>query len=195
MESNIGKWAERYRNQVNSKPYGDNTTYIKGAEFLQHLSFVEDWGCGTSWFRNFIPVGRYRGIDGSHSKFVDKVIDLTKYRSEVQGLFIRHVLEHNESWKTILSNALTSFTERMVLVLFTPFSQTTTVLARYEIPGSPGMFVPDISFSKDDILAQLSVYSWRLEENIPTDTEYGVEHVFYIDNATPKINDPMEMGN
>ena len=194
MENNVGKWAQRYSKLENSQPYADNITYKKGAEFLKHLHLIEDWGCGTGWFRNFIPVGRYRGIDGSHSKFVDKVVDLTKYHSKVPGLFIRHVLEHNESWKIILANALTSFTERMVLVLFTPFSQITTVLARYEIPGCPGMFVPDIAFSKDDISAQFGFNTWCLEENIPTNSEYGFEHIFYINKVTPKVIDLEEMG-
>jgi len=180
LESNVGKWAERYRSIIESFPYGDDTTYIKGAEYLKDLRCVEDWGCGAGWFRTFIPAGRYRGIDGSQSRFADITVDLTEYRSQAEGLFLRHVLEHNESWQLILENAMASFTQRMVLVLFTPFSDTTTVLAQYEIPGSPGMFVPDISFSREDITSRLNGCAWHLQENLHTDTEYGVEHVFYI---------------
>ena len=122
--SSAGKW--NYADVVDRTSYGDSTSYQKGAEFLKGLA-VEDWGCGMGWMRNFVD-GPYVGIDGSKSKFSDKVEDLTKYTSKTEGLFIRHVLEHDWRWEEILHNALSSFTKRMVLVFFTPYADKTQLL-------------------------------------------------------------------
>jgi hypothetical protein len=39
-----------------------------------------------------------------------EVVDLAHYRSNVPGIFMRHILEHNYEWARILDNALASFT-------------------------------------------------------------------------------------
>src|SRR5262249_37489055 len=104
------------------------------------------------------------------------VADLTRYTSRVEGVLLRHVLEHNHAWKDILDNALRSFTRRMVLVLFTPFSDVTRVIG-----FNPAMGVPDISFARADIIRRFTGLTWTLEENLPTTTQYGVEHVFYLE--------------
>ena len=85
------------------------------------MPWIEDWGCGLGGFRAFVPAGKYRGIDGSHSPFADEVVDLTTYTSEAEGVFIRHVLGHDHAWEAILRNAVASFRRKLVLVLFTPF--------------------------------------------------------------------------
>ncbi|MPZ20855.1 MAG: hypothetical protein GEV06_23545 [Luteitalea sp.] len=63
---------------------------------------------------------RYRGIDGTALPFCDEVVDLVQYRSTVPGIFMRHLLEHNDDWARVLDNALASLTERMVLDLSSP---------------------------------------------------------------------------
>ena len=59
---------------------------------------------------------------------------------------MRHVIEHNEAWGRILDNAVASFTERMVLILFTPERATTEAIAFH-----PDLGVPDIAFRLADL--------------------------------------------
>jgi len=59
---------------------------------------------------------------------------------------MRHVLEHNYDWVRILDNALASFNERMVLILFTPERAATQ-----QISFQPVVGVPDIAFRLADI--------------------------------------------
>jgi len=175
-ESSAGKWDTLYRADQPARPYGDTLTYEKAAQFLGELAAVEDWGCGWAWFRRQLKGAvRYKGVDGSWSPFADEVADLTRYTSRVEGILLRHVLEHNPGWEAILANALGSFTRRMVLVLFTPFSEETRVIAYNE-----ALRIPDISFAKADLVRHFTGLEWTLEENLRTNTQYGVEHVFYL---------------
>ena len=91
---------------------------------------------------------------------------------------MRHVLEHNADWNRILSNAVASFKKRMALIVFTPFADTTRVIATSKtVTAFP---VPDISFKKED-LTQCFEHLKYSEESLETDTQYGTEHVFYIE--------------
>jgi hypothetical protein len=177
VESNGHRWDSIYQATVEAQPYGDSLTYQKAAQFLGGLAEVEDWGCGWAWFRRYLPAGvRYKGIDGSSSQWVDEVADLAAYTSKVEGILLRHVLEHNYTWQAVLSNAVKSFTRRLVLILFTPFSDVTQVLAVNQTLG-----VPDIAFARTDLIRCFTGLKWRLEENLPTNTQYGIEHVFYLE--------------
>lgn len=169
-DTNVGKWDRWYGLVDEPAPYGDDTTYRIAAEFLAPCATVEDWGCGKGWMRQFIPTG-YRGIDGSRTPFADQIADLTTYRSNVAGIVLRHVLEHNYDWAAILTNAAASATERLVVILFTPPADSTTEIAYSEDPG-----VPDIAFALDDLLVLLA--GWNVEvETLETDTQYEVETV------------------
>lgn len=177
--SNVGKWTW-YNGVENKIPYGDNLTYKLGAEFLYDCQSIEDWGCGMCYFSNFLsPTVNYIGIDGSHSKFVSEVHDLVTYRSKEKpdGIFMRHILEHNYDWKPILQNALASFKNKFVLVLFTPIN---TNLTR-EIAYNQEIGVPDISFNMYEILDLLKEYKFNFKEYV-TSTQYGIEHIFYIEH-------------
>jgi hypothetical protein len=164
------RWG--YSEIENRRPYGDSQTYALGAAFLKGLS-VEDWGCGLGWFQNFHE-GSYVGVDGSRSKFATVHVDLTEYTSTTDGLFMRHVLEHNHDWRKVLTNALASFQKRMVLVMFTPFCDETHVITE-SVPG-----IPDISFRRDDLVDFFRPWL-DCEKSLSTATQYGVEHVFYLE--------------
>lgn len=172
MSSNINKWG--YEGFDTPQPYDDITTYRKGADYLKDCASVEDWGCGTTFFSTVLSKGiAYKGIDGSVSKFVATPIDLVSYKGSCEGLYMRHVLEHNHQWEAILKNALQSFSKKMVLVLFTPITNKTTVIA-----NNPNN-IPDISFSISDILRHIPCkYS---VEQLNTRTQYGVETIIYIE--------------
>jgi hypothetical protein len=92
--SNLGKWNKWYESVTDQMPFGDSESYVIGAKFLEDCEVVEDWGCGLGWFSKFRPNG-YFGVDGSDSPFASKIVDLEEYTSFVDGIFMRHVLEHN----------------------------------------------------------------------------------------------------
>lgn len=166
----LGKWNYGAAPKF---PYGDETSYRKAIEFLDGPYVIEDWGCGTAWARKFVKRGRYIGIDGSWSLHCDQISDLRTYRSSADGILMRHILEHNWEWKKILENALASFQKRFALIIFTPFSEETKSLATsFET-------VPDLSFRKEDILSFIRPFL-VMEETLQTQTQYGVEHMFYI---------------
>jgi len=174
-----GRWDAAYVNDSkrHPKPYGDTITYAKAAAFLDGLD-VEDWGCGLGWMRRFVPADRYKGIDGSRTPFADVVARLSDYRSKTEAVFMRHILEHNWDWRIILRNAVESFRRRMVLVLFTPLGDETRLMATSEF--SPGVTIPDLSLCREDLLREISPYLVR-EEPLRTATQYGVEHMFYLE--------------
>jgi hypothetical protein len=168
----FSKWD--YRNVVQF-PYGDDTTYQKGIAFLDGYGTIEDWGCGTAYAKNFVKGSKYIGIDGSHSNYADKVVNLVEYTSETDCIFMRHVLEHNYNWRKILANAVNSFTKRMVLIIFTPFTEETRQIAFNQHPR-----MPDISFRKEELIEFFKQFNYH-EESLETDTQYKTEHIFYIE--------------
>lgn len=169
-----GHW-DQYHERAESAPYGDPMTYELGARWLKDCALIEDWGCGLGWARFVFRPERYRGIDGSKGPAVDEVVDLRTYRSQVPGIFMRHVLEHNFEWPKILDNALISFTERMVLIIFTPMSFYT-----HQIAWNPGYEVPDISFSPGSLESRFGDAIDYVVKDIRTTSQYGTERLYYL---------------
>jgi hypothetical protein len=179
-ETNLGRWDTWYADAAAAWPYGDSASYRLCGEWLAGCATVEDWGCGTGWLSRFIPAGRYRGVDGSWSRFADTVADLTAYRHPAEGICLRHVLEHNADWAAVLGNAAASFTRRLAVVLFTPMAETTRVIVATNGPVD----VPDISFRHEDITAMFppgSVHSFADLES--PETFYGRERIYYVERA------------
>ncbi len=177
--SMLGKWDNWYKgvDSIGSFRYGNTVTYQLAADFLADMDVVEDWGCGTGGFKKLYK-GKYIGLDGSANPFVDKVVDLRKYRSNVDGIMMRHVLEHNYDWEHVLYGAISSFKKKFCLILFTPFEETTKEIAHNK---QHGVDVPDIAFSREDIERFFKTFKWRLQDNIKTRTGYRVEHVYYVE--------------
>jgi len=176
--SNLNKWNNWYSNVKQIEPYGVTASYQIGADYLSGCSVIEDWGCGKGWFRSVLPTNTsYIGLDGSHNKFVDRHVDLESYKSSPEGIFMRHVLEHNYGWENVLSNAVESFTKKMVLVLFTPWSEGETK----QIGFTDSVGVPDLSFSKKDIEKHLLGLKYRFIELTSPQTFYGIEHIYLIE--------------
>jgi hypothetical protein len=135
---------------------------------------IEDWGCGTAFASRFVTQSRYVGIDGSSSDHASLTTDLQSYRSEVDCLFMRHVLEHNWGWRSILANAVTSFRKRMVLIVFTPLGDSEQRLDRGEDD------IPDLQLDRHELLRFFDGCTVR-EETISSATQYGTETLFYIE--------------
>ena len=183
----MDKWNSWYKDlkkeDIGSFRYSDTVTYQLGYDFLKDCSNIEDWGCGTGGFKRFFTkenANKYIGIDGSITPFSDIKADLTQYTSKVDGIFMRHIIEHNYEWKIILDNACKSFNKKMCLVLFTPFSENATKEIAHNLKH--GVDVPDLSFNKNELIKILELYNiiYKLE-SIKTSTAYGIEHIFYLE--------------
>jgi SAM-dependent methyltransferase len=174
-----------YTSITSRRLYGETITCQLSVDFLDEVGgVIEDWGCGMGGAKDFVQKSEYVGIDFTPSPFTDLVIDLEDYCSKVDCILVRHVLEHNHNWKKILENAVGSFTQRLALILFTPFSDVTRDIAPEEAT------VPDYSFKLEDIMSCLKGLDVKIEELI-TDTQYGVEYIFYI--KRPNMKDKCEL--
>ena len=161
------------------RPYGDETTYRIGLSWLyETCDLVEDWGAGMAYGRRFVPEGkRYFAVDGapSSARFVDLVCTLDRYEppEPPDGIFMRHVLEHNPQWKPLLRKALAAFTKRFCLVLFTPITYESTHPMRID-----GDAYYDLSFNFAELAAVFSEAQLRIEsELLKTNTQYGRETI------------------
>ena len=171
---NLGLWEPTYRT-CEPFAYGGDLTYRLGAEFLAGCRTIEDWGCGTQWFRRVMrgvnPAVRVLGLDGS-AGHCDRVVDLVAYvpADRPDGIFLRHVLEH----------ALAAFMQRMILILFTPFSEPERRLYEYVFPA--GGTCPYIALPQSGIEESLARHGldWRLETIPSPETEMGLETIFWI---------------
>jgi hypothetical protein len=160
--------------------YGKET-YEKPLKWLlETCDSIEDWGCGYGYARRFVPQSQYFGVDGSPEAqpYADLICDLQDRVTEVDGLFIRHILEHNLEWRGIMENAMKSFQKRFVLILFTPFSDMTTPL----VAGG----LHDLAFCRDDLLAYFAGCKVT-EEHLMTDTQYREEHIFYVERVPEPV--------
>ena len=181
------KWNNWYKNlnqsNIGSYVYGDTITYRLGYDYLSDCETVQDWGCGTGGFKRFFinnnTIHKYKGVDGSVTPFADIKADLTKYTTECDGIFMRHVLEHNYEWKSILENACKSFNKKMCLILFTPFTESTVKIADNL---SSGVDVPDLSFRLNDLTEIFDSHNIKYRiDTFETGTQYSIEHVFYLE--------------
>jgi hypothetical protein len=162
-------WDRYYRTtKLDRIHMGRKDTYLKATEFLDEPGRVlEDWGGGTGKAGEFVKHANYRVVDGSPNRHADQVAELHRYRSSPDAILIRHVLEHNHTWRAILHNAVESFTWRFVLVLFTPLADHTHNTA------NPGKNLPYYRFKLDDLLAVINPLAVRIEP-------VGTETIFYI---------------
>ena len=163
---------------------GCDTTYKRAAAYLDGVGRVEDWGCGAAYFRRFVPAGCYWGVDSDPTAAADQVADLADHTSTTDGLFLRHVLEHDRRWRRILRNALASFRRRMVLVVSTPFVRATAERRRVSGPDPEAGHI-EIHFCRRDLVAEFEGIPFRLEENVATDSPFGREHIFYLSKDGP----------
>jgi hypothetical protein len=177
-ESMIGKWDSYYKDWPKGQVgmYGQGTTLELSYDWLKDCPKIEDWGAGRGYFISMCKPGQGRGLDCSCTPWAEEQVDFVSYTSQVAGINMRGVLEHNYEWEKVLRNALKSFTQRMSLVLFTPFAEK-----QYDAwPDPTG--VPCWSFAQsqiEDVLRDAGV-KWHLQKNIPVKGMFPVEHVFYI---------------
>lgn len=177
--SNRDRWANWYAGLTEPAPYGDSASYMILAEHVADCATVEDWGCGKGWMRNFIPAPRYRGVDGTRSMFADEVTDLCYYQSDVDGIVMRHVIEHEWDWELVLDNAMMSFKRKFGLALFTPLQDVTQRIDHTAIVD-----VPDIGFAEADIVEFFDGLSYERVVVDPSPTKYGIEHIYLVEKPS-----------
>lgn len=159
--------------------FGDTASYKLAYEWLKDCELIEDWGCGPAFFKTLCREGQYRGIDCSCTPHADEIVDLTMYHSQVPGIVMRHVLEHNIEWRAILRNALRSFTDRMVLILFTPFAEVQT-----KIRVDPNNGAPTLSLVREDVgraIAEFSDVFYTATLDVQTNTMFKQEHIYFLE--------------
>lgn len=141
--------------------YGDESSYQAAANWLDWPGWtVEDWGCGCAYAKRFFHHAKYIGIDGSQNDYADICrVELDCRFSEPNGLLMRHVLDHNENWRAVLNRAANCCQNRMVLVFFIAWGQTTKILDWTSDPKYPD--IPNIQFRREDIFEELSHYKVR----------------------------------
>lgn len=170
----MSSWDWDYTRYDRPYAFGDETTYQLGMAWLSDCKTVEDWGAGMAFARKFVVPGQeYTAIDGHHTsdRFVDHIADLREWQSRPDGIFMRHILEHNRDWRVILDNALESFQQKMALIMFTPFRDVTA--------PSRGDALLDIHFRRED-LAERFIDLIDHEEHLRTGTQFSEEHIFYL---------------
>lgn len=161
---------------------GSNTSYELAGKFLAGDDLVEEWGCATTFGKQFIPAP-YRGVDGASSQFVDVVADLSDYRSDVPKALMRYVLEHNWNWRQILGNFLDSFQQKAVLVLFIPPGEhdiNRSFEHRVGHPSTP----PGLQLDEDSLFHMLSRRGLAVVDDfdMTNDTPpFGYEHMFFLE--------------
>ena len=173
--SYINPWS--YNHLTHPRPYGSTITYQHALDWLKPCSLVEDWGCGPGYFGTLLPPDiTYRGIDMAVSPWGSATAtDLAAYTSNTPGILMRHILEHNYSWRTILQNALSSFTKRMCLILFIPPCEGPEAINR----ASKGQ-IPEWELPKPTLLSMLQPYL-KDTLTLPTRSQYGSEIIYFLE--------------
>lgn len=181
-ENNVGKWDGWYNNlptEPGSFQYGNTLTYKLASDFLQDCKDVEDWGVGGGGFLRYRPDAI--GVDGSNTPFAQKkYIDLRKYTSNVEGIHIRHVFEHNYNWKDILENAVKSATTKLAITMFIPL--TNDVSKELTHNAVHGVDVPDMAINEQEFMEIImkgnpeKIYRAKFD----TDTSYKTEEVIFV---------------
>ena len=166
----VGKWDRWHTTRDEPNQFGMKVTYEKAVEWLDLPGAqLEDWGGGTGFASKFVRQAQYSLVDGSQSKFVDKIVDLTTYRTSVECILMRHVLEHNHEWRAILDNMLASWTMRGAIVFFEPFVEE-TVLVRKQFPS--------YAFSREDVAMPIIAAGVTTREE-----QFGSETIWFLSRA------------
>jgi hypothetical protein len=182
VDSNVGKWDQWYEclpSTTGAFVYSDTITYELGSDFLSDCRVVEDWGTGAGGFKRFRPDAI--GVDGSNTPHAEKkYIDLVRYTSSCDGIFMRHVLEHNYEWPSVLRNALQSASQKICIVLFTPMVDTESKEIAHN--KMHGVDVPDISLGRNELAGIFGEFDLKEVKmgQIESATGYGLEYIFYI---------------
>lgn len=168
----VGAWDDHYATMTEPIEYGTES-YERIAAFMGDVDQVEDWGCGGGALRSRLRADQqYIGVDGSATPYADHVTDLRRYRSNAEGVVLRHVLEHNDDWQLVLDRAVASAQRKLAIVVFTPQVASTRVLFREPHYGN----VPVVAFYYLDLMTRIpDRFTTEISGWPAPDTAYGAE--------------------
>ena len=181
--SNMNKWNDHYKNLDPTEPgpfdlYTDS--FKLGAEWLSGCKEVEDWGCGKGAFADIATKLKVTSLDGSKTPFADKIVDLAKYKSSVDGIFMRSVAEHNFQWEEILTNLAESFKKKAFVQFYTPMNNETNEALLIQF--SPGFKdIPELSIPSkvwENILLKNKI-KWK-KKKFSSTLAYGEETCYFL---------------
>jgi len=188
--SRLGAWNTFWRDRKHRGNSAGCNIMDKAIAYLlndENIKIIEDWGCGNCVLKKYVESKKiYVGVDGSDTGYQDKIQDLEKYTTNVDAIYMQHVLEHNQEWEKIFRNLLQSFKYKAVLVLFTPFTEETKVLTHNTLKSKNNygqqIQVNDIAFCKKDLVKIIEEYNieWFSEENIKSNHNYKIDHILYF---------------
>ena len=172
-------WKEHY---ANAGCYGAETTYQKAGEWLSGMA-VEDWGCGYCFARKYMQ--SYIGIDVG-CPLADKNVDLKEYHSSIDGILIRHVLEHDYNWRMIIKNAVESFKKRLCVIFFIPPNNVEDLLHSDEAT----IDCPVLSICKPDFEDILTTGGCTFTSDLlqTGSCPYGLEMIYYVEKQSHSCN-------
>lgn len=193
--SYIGLWNYFWKDMGKRTSTEKDPVAEKALKFINDdlsIRNMEDWGAGSCISAKYVRADiDYEGIDGADiSLDVPYKItkrDLTKYTSSVDAILMKHVLEHNPAWETVLDNVCKSFTKKAVIVLFTPLNEDDkdeTIKFTYSAYNDKNELVkvPDLSLSKKKFINVLGKYKdiTYTEETVNSDSAYKKDTFFYL---------------
>jgi len=187
--SRLGLWNNFWHNRdpLKEAHTDANITMQHSISILKHenINDLEDWGCGNSVFKEYckqLQSVKYIGVDGSNTGHQNIIADLTDYKSLVDCVYIRHVLENNDEYEKILNNALQSFKKILILILFTPLLSSANTTQVINFTNLCGRAIPDIAFKENEIPAIIEKNNCKYEkiEMSKTNTKYHVETIFVV---------------
>lgn len=137
--------------------YATTKTYLLAAEWLRNCETVSDWGGGSGFFQSCLPPSvHYTLVDGTVQATDQVLADLTTYHEPSDGILLRHVLDINAEWRTILRNAIAAFRERLLVITYTPAVMQTTF-----IRNKSGW--PVHHFRPSDLVEEMSPFLVKVE--------------------------------
>lgn len=165
--SRLGLWNNFWSSRINRKSKECIIiNYCKQLIIKNNITSMEEWGCGQAKIKSLIPNIKYLGIDGSNTGYQNKIYDLVEYKSNIECIFMKHVLEHNVEWKKILENLIESFQKLCIIVIHTPYQDTTKVLG-YSLNEinkyGYNINLEKIGFSKSDLSNIFNKYKIKYE--------------------------------
>ena len=102
----------------------------------------------------------------------DLDVDPQDHTSQADGILLAHILEHSWGWRRILTNAVSSFGGRLVVILSTPLGDS-------EMRLDNEKDVPVLQLPREEVFAYFRGMAVR-EETIATDSG-AVETVLYVE--------------
>lgn len=177
------QWGYLYKDvpEANNIRYGGAFSYEIAGAYLSGPGAVHDWGCGTMHARGYIFADGYQGFDGADAveRLGGKKVDFRTFNPQpVSKALMRHVLEHNWEWRTILCNFCASFVDRACIVFFIEPGEGPDIDLVQEPEHPPGLQICESDFTK--LLTGQNIRWVRRDIVSPDTPPYQHEVIYFL---------------